>query len=558
MSPGFLVLFNFFVGICALLRLEELLNHHKIVEEYNKYISNGRNSPERTCVILNMMKFNTCPDMLVEFAKANYCPKLILSKEALGSPMDFGSNLIIFMVAEAEHLLEALTQFSTTAHCDNGGRFKFVICKPIKNRIKLHTLSEEMWKIKILNFVILYYNTTLKGAIFDPFRDKLDTHPAKILGSEINEFPDKLKDTNGYPIKLILCPNVTAVHSRHNFDFNFMSVFQQGTNATIIANNQRANLMYGPILFNLLASTDDEFCPITQPYYLAKIAGIKDEVTCTRPHMINNIVALVPKPQILPANFYAALKLTDILVFYIILTLVTLLDKYLSLHPKCNKLDVFGFLAATLRASVPRFNTTKTAVRYFWILTCVFIWAIIDVQFLHVLLLPRYSKKITTIQDIKESGFTLYSYGYHKHVGLNGTDVGLETLRDMAMNNRIKAIFVGSYKSLSLYLKVTLNKQKTLILEMMQEPLKPMFGCFAIKKNSPYFGKVEELSYRVLEMGVKTIVPERYKRRIDEHVKLNYETLESTFRLLYYSMLFASLVFMIELGMFYLTRRNRS
>lgn len=96
--------------------------------------------------------------------------------------------------------------FVSSEFFNNAGKYKIVFCgrENIINDRVLYDMAKFVWSYGVLNFGFMYYDTKyLKEVQYNPFFDKLSIFKIKDISEDYEEYPDKLKNMNGYPLKVL-------------------------------------------------------------------------------------------------------------------------------------------------------------------------------------------------------------------------------------------------------------------------------------------------------------------------------------------------------------------
>lgn len=119
--------------------------------------------------------------------------------------LDTKSTETILFISEVSRFNYTFQNFVSSKFFKNAGKYKIVICGDniTEDRV-LYDLAKYVWSHGVLKFVFIYYDTKcLKEAQYNPFFDKLYTVRIKDINEDYEEYPDKLKNMNGYPLKVL-------------------------------------------------------------------------------------------------------------------------------------------------------------------------------------------------------------------------------------------------------------------------------------------------------------------------------------------------------------------
>ncbi|CAG9772374.1 unnamed protein product [Ceutorhynchus assimilis] len=530
-----------------------LLEDYKIYAKYTR--PQGR---YWTCDITQNKNFGACVEDITAFLKATKCPKLIYPEKKTDLYVETFKTVSMHFLDKEDNFEDLIQGIVTSKYFNNRGRQKFLFCHTIEDDLTIMNLLELLWKYSLLNSVVVYHNETIHSGFYNPFSNELKLINGKKLQETVDEYPNKLKNMYGYPVNIIVGQNLTSLEPRYDYDVIFLESFKKITNCTLVSHLYPLDTLKFPQIVLEIVEKNAEFSPVTQPYSTEETENeLSGEISCSYPHMMNDIVALVPKPKIVPNNFVdEAAAPWAILIYFLIIILVTLFEKHLSLTKR--HYDIISFIAIGLRSSTPAFAKQKSCIKYFWILTCFFLWAYIEVKLLNRIMIPQYGNSIRTLDELRHSNLTVYTYRNYDSLGMNYTILTLTNFRELIFKNSVDAAFIGSFKTLDSYKIKYLNRNIKFKYELMPELLIPKYGCYFMKKKSIVHSTIQELLLHVKELGVKEDVPVRYKQQFNVENDLSLIQLELAFRGLLIGESFGIFVFLCEIALWNLKRfRNK-
>lgn len=397
-----------------------------------------------------------------------------------------------------------------------------------------------LWGHRILNFLLIYFfNQTLTLASYNPFKGTLTFADAL---SEFEEFPDKLKDMNGHMVKLATTLGATVIPKKYNFDISFLEIFQKVTNSTIVLEDNRVSKMYIQQVYKMIDFGDAEFCCITMPCSFGDIPkDLVSRVTCSYPHIMNNIIALVPKPHLVQKTLHSFTSLELNILYAVAAMLITVLQK------KQINLKYFIVLLVTgIGLPITSFKKHKYGFTFFWLMGSIFTVAVINVRIMQLVMEPQYTKPLSTLKDLNATKLPIYTYGYCSDLLANTMMTNLEVMKKAVMRNEGNAIFVGSSKTLDMYMKLNLLKNVDFKYEIMKEILLPKYGSYVIKTRSVFVQKVHQVTDRIKQMGVQAVVPAVKNKPFNVSSTLNLWHFEVIFLFYFIGLLVSFGVFIIE------------
>lgn len=402
-------------------------------------------------------------------------------------------------------------------------------------------MVNSLWGHRILNFLLIYFfNQTLTLTSYNPFKGTLTFADAL---SEFEEFPDKLKDMNGYMVKLATTLGATVIPKKYNFDISFLEIFQKVTNSTIVLEDNRVSKMYNQQVYKMIDSGDAEFCCITMPCSFEDVPkDLVSRVTCSYPHIMNNIIALVPKPHLVQKTLHSFTSLQLNILYAVAAMLITVLQK-----KQINFKYFIVLLVIGIGLPITSFKKHKYGFTFFWLMGSIFTVAVINVRIMQLVMEPQYTKPLSTLKDLNDTKLPIYTYGYCSDLLANTIMTNLEVMKKSLMRNEGNAIFVGSCKTLDMYMKLNLLKNVDFKYEIMKEILLPKYGSYVIKTRSVFLQKVHQVTDQVKQMGVQAVVPAVKNKPFDVSFTLNLWHFEVIFLFYLIGLLVSFGVFIIEI-----------
>lgn len=106
-------------------------------------------------------------------------------------------------VNDLNNFKEIVAGFVNQKFFQNSGKYVIAICTSgVTDHAMIYAMAQELWRNQILNFRICYDDgMRIKNALYNPFTDQL--HIADFSYENSIEFPDKLRDMNGYTLNIL-------------------------------------------------------------------------------------------------------------------------------------------------------------------------------------------------------------------------------------------------------------------------------------------------------------------------------------------------------------------
>lgn len=542
---------------CSGQSLEKLLPSGipmQMAKQVNTYTQFTRpKNPYTTCNLFILSDGQWCEDVWSAFLKESKCAKHISTRFNVSHIEDTHST-VTFLIIQNENFTDYFQRFIQSKYFSNKGNYKFAVCSPVSDQKLILNICQQIWKNRMANFVILYWNATLKFASYNPFNQQLHIMDAILKRSP--EFPDSLRDMQGYPLRILEIPRYVkfSIEYSYSFDTNFLYALKKCMNVTVIGVIISKDQSTLSTLHLRLSTEDVEVVPFTQAVGFHWGPNHPSQsVTYLSIYTMNNIVALVPNPkQISQLHFFFTMLLVVVIPLLLSISfMMASLDKFASPTRKTRKLDLMGFLAVCFKSSLPHFSQIKSPLRIVWLLSCVLMGIFYDILALNFALVPRYEKAISSLSDLRASNLPIFSIDFPLPPEYNVTRLGKTAWRDKIQANKGDAAFIGAQETFDKIAKWHANTRRPYNYRTLEEVVVPAYGAFLSKAKSPYSHKLEQIILRVTQMGASVEVPYRYKKdqlTRESNQFLVFKDFLGIFAVWMTGMCIASLVFFLEIA----------
>lgn len=511
-------------------------------EQLKKYALKTSKTTFLCNLVIKKEEPTSCSETWTSFLKHLNCANRVLTEEELAFSSVTDRNGLTFIFVESPADLQVTMEFLLrSTFFTNQSQYKFLLCYNILTNLEVQKVANTLWGHRMLNFLLIYFfNQTLTLASYNPFKDTLTVADAL---AEFEEFSDKLKDMNGYVVRLATTLGATVVPMKYSFDIIFLEVFQRVTNSTIVLEDYQVSSMYNQIVYKMIYFSEAEFCCITIPCSYEDIPeDLVIHVTCSYPHIMNNIIALVPKPHLVQKTIPSFTSFNSNVIYVVAAMLIAVLQK------KPINLKYFIFLLLTgIGLPMSLLKKFKYGFTFFWLMGSIFFVAVINVRIIQLVMDPQYTKPISTVKDLNTTKLPIYTYGYGSKLVANTIVSNLEVMKKAVMRNEGNAIYIGSFKTLGMYMKVNLLKNVDFKYEIMKEILLPKYGSYVIKARSVFLHKVHQVADQIKQMGVQAVIPAIKNKTFDVSASLNLWHLKLIFLFYLIGLLVSFGVFVIEI-----------
>jgi hypothetical protein len=527
--------------------MEDKLKEYRFGKNYTSCSYINVNSPESRDISSWFIKENVCPAVVAGdfFNASGYLPK--------------AETAFIFVETYGQ-MGEIIRKMQNYSFWSGRAQNHFVICKPMNDTNFLRDLFGNIWKHHILNFVVIFVQNTLQVFSYNPFKKEIIN-----LTRTPHYFPDKLKNFNGYQLKVSFF-NDFPLTQKDNGDWSgrdyiLLKAVTSMLNATftIVEPPPTTNYMGA---YKDMQSGKSDFCFISRFY--GHDNGL--EVEFNYPHEKNGISLLMPVMHRKKTLFLVFHPFTWLLLVTgkIIISLTILFtDKSQRRSLSESVLYVFSCF---LGYPYPRFHS-KSLIIKFQIITFIVGSIILRTAF-QCFLISYFIKsspahQINTIIQLQNSDVKIYmsqllaplipkDYDLHKRFVYVTREERMVMLHE---NLNTSGAYGMTWTYANKYVKI-LNKGKRNILFCgMKEVLVPQYNSYIFKKHSPYLDKFSEclLRERQFMLAKSSDFGTRFKKSSleeDEEVVLKLQHLQHIFFVLAIGLAASLLVFVVELMFF--------
>ncbi|KAF7271606.1 hypothetical protein GWI33_015528 [Rhynchophorus ferrugineus] len=492
-----------------------------------------------TCNVISSNHKTICHDIFDVYLKHFKCVKLIatLNKTNLVF-QDTSTSITLILVLDLNKFESDLTMVVKSRFYTNAGKYKIILCSQIWSTRTLKNMARFIWSYQMIHFVfVCHRGVDLYEVHYNPFVDELLFFPLDKIDESYNPFPDKLNDIRGEAIEVLTFASYLefpAIYSVYNYDKSFTEFFKKGLNASILYHKLSDNGSIMERAVEGIKSTKAELCLVTLPIVQNKMLKMnRDFLDHSYPHMMNNVVALVPKPKRAPQwkMIWVILRPKYFFLVFAWSVLMGLLEKYLTLDRQDSRFEYLLYYWVFLKIPLPKYIRKKSYLRASWLTAALFLGFFYDFAILKSLLTHQYEPNIQTVADLQKTTLPIYSTE-HSIRRLPLKLVNRSKWKDLVLENKGDAVFITSYLVADTITKYFTNNNKMFNYEIMKEVIVPAHGAYICRKRSPYIKKIQSISLKVREFGVLDRNPIQYRRILVKENTMNFRHFLGVFAVL--------------------------
>lgn len=452
------------------------------------------------CNIIAPVENNFCLDVMSEYLKVAQCGSYVFDH------MDLHFNdtkLTLFMVF-AENVVQfrqKMKHLIDKPRFKNRGKFKFILCFPIKVLSTIQVLSREVWHNGVTEFVLIYFNKTLTVANYKFYSNQLEV--CRLTECErFEEFPCTYCNMMGHPFKLYYTPKYYPLTDQSNeFDTLFHDSLEPYLNMSLISIELNKDQSNDDMIFPLMVKEDVDLY-LNYKYLTAHSIPKQYQrfITFIYPQKMNNLRALVPisKPVAKWKSFITKLTTLFLGTMILLCFLTAVLDKYLTMKPK--RLNYLSYLALVLKSSYPKFGNEKTFVKIGWLLFSIVNAMVMDLLLLRTILTDEYLPQITTLKQLLASNLKMYVTDCPTPPQFEVIKVQKTKWLKMILKGEENA-FIGSTTHFEQIALWHLRHHRPFKYKLIDEVVAPGYGSYYTKAKMPIASRIQHLALLVRQMG---------------------------------------------------------
>jgi hypothetical protein len=526
-----------------------------LVEQLEKNFANHQHHVKHmSCSYINVCQQLT-RDVAKWFIQTNPCPSVI-AEGYFNTTEDISKSAETYIFMEkADDAGDVIAQLQTYQFWSARNQNYFIICTRVKNTKFLTHLLELIWTRQILNFVVVFVFTSVEIFSYNPF-----TREVMNLTMSGNLFPDKLRNLNGFRLKVSLWADWPLTTKQNDQwvgkDFNVLTVVMSMLNATfeVVEPPNRAGLLG---VIEDISSGRSDFSFNTCFLFIFESYDIE----YSYPHQMDALVVLIPTDD----NFIKDTSILSIFhpsvwfLFVVVIVANALTSKSVNKIDSFNKLILYYF-GSLLGIPWPRLTSKYFSIKLKLLifLLCSIIFRTAFQCFLTGSFLgSHFFQEITTISELSKSDIMIRGSQplvdlIPEEFGLSGKFIFMrryERNRLLQKLDRTAAFLIDRDAAKEL---LTMWKTGGHILPfyVMEEALLPGIDTYFFHKNSPYMEKIEECLQRDREFALSLPKHKQTPRSDSDRnrvVLLSLEHLKFVFILLGSGLVASCVVFFAEL-----------
>jgi hypothetical protein len=526
-----------------------------LVKQLGKYFAKHQQHAEHiSCSYINVCQQLT-RDVAKWFIQKNRCPSVI-AEGYFNTTEDISKSAETYIFMEkADDAGDVIAQLQTYQFWSARNQNYFIICTRVENTKFLPHLLELIWTRQILNFVVVFVFTSVEIFSYNPF-----TREVMNLTMSGNLFPDKLRNLNGFRLKVSLWADWPLTTKQDDQwvgkDFDALTVVMSMLNGTFeVVDPPKSGGLLGVIEDINSGRSDFSF----NTFFLFFFASY--DIEFSYPHQMSELVVLIPTDD----NFIQNTSILSIFqpsvwfLFVVVIVANALTLKCVSKIDSFNKLILYYF-GSLLGIPWPRLNSKYLSIKLKLLIffLCSIIFRTAFQCFLTGSFLGSHSfQEITTISELSKSGIMIRAAQQAvdlipEEFVLSGKFISTnryERKRLLQKLDRTAAILVSRDVAEEL-LNMWKTDEKNLPFYVMEEALLPGIDTYIFHKNSPYMEKIEKCLQRDREFALSLPKHKKTPRSDSDRnrvVLLSVEHLKFVFFLLGSGLVASCVVFFAEL-----------
>ncbi|KAF7284607.1 hypothetical protein GWI33_021799 [Rhynchophorus ferrugineus] len=444
---------------------------------------------------------------------------------------DTKTSLTVLLIEDITKFEEELTRLLVSEYYTNQGNYQFIFCTSINKTGDISKFKSKIVKIT-----------------YDPFLDSVKFADPSGYYSLTNRQPSYI-NMQGSALPLLQMERISEnkLPRTYNYDENVSNALKKALNATMRLQILAANELRFDYIVSSVSKSDAQCCLKTQSISYQRIAQeYVNNVTYSYPHMMNHIVALVPKPKQTShwKLIFGILKIKYAIFIVLSSAVFSFLEKVLY---RSDNNSFLMYILVSFKIPVSKFTVRKSTLKATWIIATFFLSIFFDNEVLHAILNREFETRIKTLKELQQTNLPIY---YFENVSLNIRYQQIPRLkwRYLLFDNKVEAVFLSPYLSADMYIKYFANIKQNFHYEIMEEVVMPAFGAYICKKRSPFLTVFDRVSLKVREFGINDRVPYKYRKIDIKENTLKFDDFKGTFLILIVGNIMGLVVFLWEIG----------
>ncbi|KAF7271608.1 hypothetical protein GWI33_015530 [Rhynchophorus ferrugineus] len=504
--------------VLSFLSLFSLLVHFATCTLYYETKNLIRENPKKSGIYLggyhysfcNVLKDNRdihCTNVVFDFLKNYRCVTLVTSVQSIHLLEENRLSITIIPVGDFQRFSELFSKILQIRKKVDSVQYVFVFCHDISNftsQYKPETLAEFIWNQGARGFSFLGHRNHIW---FEFHYDNGSKESSWVAIEEIQIKHERYREKSIKFMEegLVLITShahfMELVRYEHLADKNLVALLKNkfGSSVKIIlVYMDEFNLRH---IIGHINHTKNACCIITQPLTSNKIPPeYGNRVTYTYPHIMDNIVALVPKPKpiakwkhifhIIRFKYMVYLIISSLVFYY----LERILHKVE--HPNVLYQYLFAFLKVPLSMFIRRRSLLKTG----WLMASLFIGILYENASLNAILTKTFENKITGIKDFIHTDLPIYSCD-KLDLDIPVQMTTINRMSKLILANKGDSVFLVS----SVFAEILVDAFSSgdhFNYEIMPDVIIPTYGTYICTKRSPYLDIIHETALTVREAGL--------------------------------------------------------
>lgn len=435
------------------------------------------------------------------------CPVVVTNgKNPMINPHIAKRPNYIFIFAETvEEITKHLKQSNAYKLWNVRAYIHFIICRPVGDRLWLNSTAKQIWKNRILHFLIYYHHhKNLEVITYNPFFDEMNN----LTKSEKRKiYENKFRDMNGYPLRIGFLSDPPRIVQKDGVYYGIDAMIMRGFGKKLKASIDIVGPGY--------ANTVDEkygkhFLQVRRrkvDFGFVSCFAVEEEepdVAFSYPRRMDGVVVLIPHASPITQFHYMFMvfnKLVWILIGISLLAVTFckfLLLRLLNIPTEISKSSlenwatIFGVSIATLQRNFP-----IRTLFLIWAYSCFTLNIHFQSLLTSYLITPKFGHNLETLAELKRNN-TIILINRHNVRGIAG-QYPKHLVRSLSEHKITKLITNGStsyayamQSSTAELFSWKKSENGQPVYHIIKELLIPAYTTYLLPSDSPYLDEVNK------------------------------------------------------------------